>query len=107
GDGVNDAPRLTTSQYNDNFRVSDFYVEDGSYLRLKNVQIGYSLARKHCTKIHIKGLRLYLSGYNLFTLTSYSGLDPDISSSNDRTSGVDIGNYPQMRTVQFGVNLKF
>ncbi len=107
GSGINDVPRITSSQNNDNYRVSNFYVEDGSYFRLKNLQIGYSLARRHCEKIRLKGLRIYLSAYNLFTVTSYSGLDPDISSTNDRTNGVDVGNYPQMKTVQLGVNLKF
>ncbi len=107
GSGINDVPRLTNSQNNDNYRVSDFYVEDGSYFRLKNLQIGYSLARKHCEKIRLQGLRIYVSAYNLFTATSYSGLDPDVSSTNDRTNGVDIGNYPSMRTIQLGINLKF
>ena len=77
------------------------FVEDGSYLRLKNVQLGYTLPKTLVGKIGLSHVRFYLSGSNLLTLTKYSGYDPEVGG------GVDYGNYPQARTVMLGVNLNF
>lgn len=77
------------------------FVEDGAYLRLKNVQLGYTLPEKLTAKAGISRLRLSVSCSNLFTLTGYSGYDPEVGG------GVDYGNYPQSRTVQLGLNLNF
>lgn len=77
------------------------FVEDGSYLRLKNVQLGYTLPKTLVGKIGLSHVRFYLSGSNLLTLTGYSGYDPEVGG------GVDYGNYPQARTVMLGVNLSF
>lgn len=77
------------------------YIESGSYLRLKNVQIGYTLPSKWTEKIKMSRCRIYLSGSNLFTLTNYSGYDPEVGG------GVDYGNYPQSRTFMLGVNINF
>ena len=77
------------------------FVEDGSYLRLKNVQLGYTLPKTLVGKIGLSHARFYLSGSNLLTLTKYSGYDPEVGG------GVDYGNYPQARTVMLGVNLNF
>jgi hypothetical protein len=107
GSGINDQPRMTIEDTNDNFRISDFYVEDASYLRLKNLQLGYTLPKRISTKISIDVLRIYVSAQNLFTITKYSGLDPEVATGYDRSNGVDIGVYPQTRVFQVGINLKF
>ncbi len=103
-------PRLNGNDKNDNLRISDRYVEDGSYLRLKTLQIGYSLAAVVAQKIHMTGLRIFVSSDNLLTFTHYSGLDPEIgqlTSSNTLSRGVDLGTYPQALTVVAGMNITF
>lgn len=84
-----------------NFETSSRFIESGSYLRLKNLQIGYSLPAGLLDGTFIKRCRFYVSGNNLLTLTGYTGYDPEVGG------GVDYGNYPQARTVLFGVNLDF
>ncbi|MFZ4456540.1 MAG: SusC/RagA family TonB-linked outer membrane protein [Bacteroidales bacterium] len=84
-----------------NFRASSRYVEDGSYLRLKTAQLGYTIPVKLSKKMGIEKCRFYISGSNLFTLTNYSGYDPEIGN------GVDYGNYPQSRTILVGTNISF
>jgi len=98
----NDSPR--------NFRASDFYVKDGSYLRLKELQFTYNFPQSILTKLKLSSLALSLTAYNLITFTSYDGLDPEIgrvvgSESNNLSMGVDEGNYPQARSFTFGVKL--
>ena len=107
GSGIEDQPRITLEDRNNNYRPSDYYVEDGSYLRLKNLQIGYTVPAKCLEKARIKNIRVYLSGQNLFTITKYSGLDPEIGTGSDRVAGVDAGNYPQTRVYQVGLNFTF
>ena len=85
----------------ENMANSSRFIENGSYLRLKNVQIGYNFDKKLIQKIGLNKLRLYVQMSNLFTITNYSGYDPEVGS------GVDYGNYPQSRTVLFGMNLAF
>lgn len=80
---------------------SSRFIEDGSYLRLKNLQIGYSLPSRWISKLGMSRLRIYLSGSNLFTLTKYTGYDPEVGG------GVDYGNYPQSRTFMLGLNVNF
>ena len=80
---------------------SSRFVEDGSYFRLKNIQIGYTLPKNITQKIHCSRLRFYVTATNLFTITKYSGYDPEVGS------GVDYGNYPQSRTFTFGLNANF
>ncbi len=84
-----------------NFETSSRFVEDGSYLRLKNFQLGYSLPKNVLKGSVINRCRLYLSASNLLTFTKYTGYDPEVGS------GVDYGNYPQARTMMVGVNLDF
>ncbi len=84
-----------------NFETSSRFVENGSYLRLKNLQIGYSLPKSFLNDTFISRLRVYAQASNLLTFTKYTGYDPEVGS------GVDYGNYPQARTVLFGVNLDF
>jgi len=101
----NDYPRLTNNDINGNFsRPSDFYLEDGDYIRLKIVQFGYSLPTNVISEIGAEKLRLYVTGENLLTLTDYTGYDPEIGGN---VLGVDRGYYPQARSVLFGANLKF
>lgn len=103
-------PRLVNKDSNDNNRISDRYVEDGSYFRLRNLQIGYTLPTHITRKFFVEKLRIYFTGQNLFTITDYSGADPEIgqiSSTNYLSRGVDIGSYPQARTFIGGINITF
>jgi TonB-linked SusC/RagA family outer membrane protein len=108
GEGTsNIQPIITSNTANDNYRNSSFYVEDGSYLRIKNVQLGYSLSQSACKVLHVSALRLFVSGQNVFTFTKYSGLDPELGSSTLLDVGIDYGIYPQPRTLMAGVNINF
>lgn len=101
----NTFPRLTNTDTNGNFgKPSDFYLEKGDYLRLKVVQLGYSLPSNLISKIGAQKLRLYVTGENLLTLTDYTGYDPEIGGN---ILGIDRGYYPQAKTFMFGVNLQF
>lgn len=101
-------PRITTNNDNNNWRVSSFMVEDGSYLRLQNLQVGYTLPMSLMAKLrYVKTVRLYFSAQNLFTITGYSGLDPDLGTTSALNLGYDNVRYPSSRTFMFGVNLTF
>jgi len=98
------------------YNRSTFYVEDGSYLRVKNIQLGYTLPATKLSRLGIHHLRVYLQAQNLFTFTKYSGVDPDVTIANfgngsglgrDYTLGVDYGRYPTVKSVLFGINLEF
>lgn len=106
GEGTsNTHPRLTTNDTNNNFsNPSDFYLEDGDYLRLKTIQIGYSLPESVLDKLGIDKLRVYYTAENLLTFTKYSGYDPEIGGG---IFGIDRGYYPQAVTNQLGINLQF
>ena len=91
-----------------NWKTSDLYIYDGTYARLKNIQLGYTLPAKITRYAYISKLRLFVSAENLLTLTSYHGYDPEIAAGDGSTSiGVDYGQYPQARTYSFGVNVSF
>jgi len=92
------------SNFSNNGQSNSYYVEDGSYLRLKTLQIGYTLPTDLLSKIYVKNLRVYVQGVNLFTFTKYSGLDPEVGGG-DRAHGVDAGNYPMVKQFIFGLNL--
>jgi hypothetical protein len=85
------------------------YVEDGSYVRLKNVTLGYTLPANLIGKIGLAKLRAYVSGTNLITITKYTGYDPEVSAynRNDAMIGVDLSNYPTARTITFGIDVTF
>lgn len=102
----NSFPRVTTGATS-NTLFSDFYVEDGSFVRLQNVQIGYTLDSKVIEKAGIDKLRFYLTGQNLITLSKYKGYDPSASNGDPLSSGVDQGFYPVPKTLLFGLNLNF
>jgi TonB-dependent starch-binding outer membrane protein SusC len=94
---------------------SDFYIQDGSYLRLTNLQLGYTLPAGVAKKLGATNAKVYVQGQNLFTLTKYIGTDPAISNANignsgqynDTSMGIDNGNYPSNKMVNFGVTLEF
>ncbi|MDR2285290.1 MAG: TonB-dependent receptor [Sphingobacterium sp.] len=94
-----------SSSNQSNLQISDWLVEDGSYLRIKSVQLGYTLP-KHLLR-SVNNLRFWVSGYNLFTFTKYTGLDPEIGSNSPLSMGVDQGYYPVAKSWMFGVNLSF
>jgi TonB-dependent starch-binding outer membrane protein SusC len=91
----------------DNYRMSDWYVEDGSYLRLKSVQIGYTLPETFTQKFKIEKLKIYVGGKNLITWTKYSGLDPEMGGNDPTYFGVDGGSYPQPKMYNAGINVSF
>ena len=88
---------------NNTTRVSDMFIEDGSYLRLKVVQLGYTLPQHLVRKAYIQRLRLFLQGENLYTFTGFTGLDPEVGTRN----GFDGGTHPQARTFTIGANIVF
>ena len=106
GEGTsNSIPRLTNDATN-NKLFSDFFVEDASFLRLQNVQIGYNLDADVLEKVGIAKLRLYTSINNLFTLTEYTGYDPTINGGSIG-AGIDSGTYPSARQFILGLNVEF
>jgi TonB-dependent starch-binding outer membrane protein SusC len=98
--------RISTDSGN-NLRVSDWLVEDGSYLQMKNIQLGYTLPAKIAGYLKLQECRFWVGATNLFTLTKYSGMSPEIGNSDPTSSGVDIAFYPQARQFQMGLNVKF
>ena len=96
----------------DGYIVNDVYsrfIEDGSFLRLKNITLGYTLPHKWTRKFHASKLRIYATGQNLFCISGYSGYDPEVNSasSNPMTPGLDWGAYPKSRVFTFGLDLQF
>ena len=88
--------------------IHSWAVEDASYLRLSNVNLGYTFDRKKLRNFNIQSLRLYFTGSNLFVWTPYSGFDPEVSTKgNNLTPGVDYGAYPRNRSYVFGLNITF
>lgn len=88
-------------------QASSYYVEDGSYLRLKNIVMGYNTSKKMAQKMGINSLRFYVSADNVLTFTKYSGYDPEVSFWNPLLTGLDYTSYPRSRVVTVGMNLKF
>ena len=109
--GDTKTPRPSISDPNDNDRLSDRYVEDGSYLRVKNITLGYTFPKRLLQKVNIDNIRLYVNIQNLYTLTKYSGYDPEVGASTQDstglTFGVDNGRYPSPMTCSFGMNITF
>ena len=104
-------PRPTRANPNDNDRMSSRYVEDGSYLRIKNITLGYTFPKKWMNKIKFENIRVYCNIQNLYTFTKYSGYDPEVGASTQDEKGyafgVDNGRYPSPTTYSFGVSLTF
>lgn len=107
GEGTsNSVPRVTTSS-TANTVFSDYFVEDASYLRIQNIQLGYSLNPKYAEKTGLTKLRLYAGVNNLYTFTKYKGYDPGASNGAPIGGGIDYGFYPIPRTYMVGLNINF
>ncbi|RIA09080.1 TonB-linked SusC/RagA family outer membrane protein [Flavobacteriaceae bacterium MAR_2010_72] len=106
GEGsTNSYPRLVKDDPNGNFsRFSDFYLEDGDYVRLKTIQFGFTLPSEAISSIGLQKVRVFITGENIITFTDYSGYDPEIGGN---VLGIDKGYYPQARSFMMGVNLQF
>ena len=104
-------PRPTTDDPNDNDHISTRYVEDGSYLRIKNISLGYTLPKSLLQKAKIENVRVYCNIQNLYTFTKYTGYDPEVGASTQDatglTYGVDNGRYPSPTLYSFGVSFTF
>ena len=106
---TNEYPRMHASDPNQNIRFSDRYIENGSFLRISNIQIGYTLPRSLMSKLSITRLRIYASVDNLHVFTTYRGFDPEMGDYQGESlnAGVDMGAYPRPRTTTIGLNLTF
>jgi len=108
GEGTsNTIPRMTAINTNRNWRSSDLYIKDGSFVRLKTMQLGYTLPTTLTRKVSVQRFRIFVSGDNLLTFTKYEGFDPEIASGGYTTIGIDRGIYPQARTISIGANVTF
>ena len=102
-------PRYSFIDANNNSRASDRYVEDGSFVKIKNIQLGYNFSEATASKLGLSSLRVYALAKNAFTFTDYTGYDPEISNGGSPVldTGVDRGTYPSPRIISLGLNLKF
>jgi TonB-linked SusC/RagA family outer membrane protein len=114
GEGTsNTQPRASWSAKSNNTKPSTRFLEDGSFIRLKNIQLSFDFDQKLLRRFNIPNLRVYISASNLLTLTKYSGLDPEFSTNNnsvsdgDLAAGIDFGTYPNSTVIQSGVQLTF
>jgi hypothetical protein len=106
-DNHTEHPRNIASDPNGNFsKPSDYFIENGSYLKLRNIQIGFNVPARVLSRVNMPYLRIYLNANNILTITKYSGIDPEVAGSNTGR-GIDYGLYPQVRTVSAGVEVKF
>jgi TonB-dependent starch-binding outer membrane protein SusC len=109
----NTQPRPSWTSKSNNARPSSRFLEDGSYIRLKNLQLGYTIPEKILAMAGVSKTRLYVSGTNLLTLTKFTGLDPEMTVSDnsknegDRSAGIDWGTYPSAMTIMFGIDITF
>lgn len=104
---ITDIPRMNSKNYDANLRPSR-HVEDASYLRLKNISLGYNLPSSLISKIGASKIRVYVAGQNVLTFTKYTGLDPEVSGGGSEINqGIDLGVMPQLRTWMGGINLTF
>ncbi|MFI3280877.1 MAG: TonB-dependent receptor [Rikenellaceae bacterium] len=103
---ITDMPRATSSAYN--LKNSTRWIEDGSYLKIKNITLSYNISSAKLNRLNIKSIQPYVSLENFFTFTAYSGYDPEVSQYSDATTmGIDWGTYPCVKTVIGGVNINF
>ena len=104
-----DIPRFNNLNINQNDRMSTRYIEDGSYLRIQNVSLGYSLPENIVRRVGLSMARVYFNVQNLYTFTKYKGFDPEIGSYNQSAllQNIDMGRYPTPRTYTVGLTLNF
>jgi TonB-linked SusC/RagA family outer membrane protein len=117
GEGTSNAvPRVSFKGASNNKYPSSRFLEDGSYVRLKNLQLGYTIPEKIINRLHLKSVRFYITGQNLWTWTKFTGLDPEMYISDnvkkdtyggDVAAGIDWGTYPSARSYIIGLNLNF
>ncbi len=117
GEGTsNTVPRATFLGFANNNKLSSRFIEDGSYLRLKNVQLGYTIPKNIIKKAFLTDARIYVAAQNLFTITNYKGLDPELGIDRTQTQngsrttldlGIDRGRYPSSRTLSLGLDINF
>ena len=103
-------PRLyTSSGLNRNDRISDAYIEDGSYIRLQNISLSYTLPKSWLKNLFINNVKVYCNLQNLYTWTKYDGYDPEVGClwGNALMNGIDYGRYPSPRIYTFGLNVTF
>lgn len=102
-------PRLSAAKTNANDRVSDLYIEDGSYLRIQNISLGYTLPKKWVSKVNLQNVKIYANLQNVYTWTNYSGYDPEVGCmyGDALMNGLDYGRYPSPRIYTFGLNVSF
>ena len=100
-------PRATALDPNNNNRISSRFIEDGSYLRLKNVTLSYDLGSGWTDRLRIQNARVYLTAQNLLTFTNYSGMDPEVNYAgpSDLVLGTDFFTHPQVRTISMGIGI--
>ena len=102
-------PRISASSANGNTRVSDLYIEDGSYLRIQNISLSYTLPAQWTRSLAADQIRIYANLQNVYTFSKYSGYDPEIGYmyGDALMSGLDYGRYPSPRIYTFGLNVSF
>lgn len=106
GEGTsNKYPRMSTITTNNNYRVSQLGIKDGSYLRMKNLTVGYTFTPAVTEKLGVSFLKLYMTGRNLITITKFDGVDPEESNQDNLQRGVVLNNTPQSKSLVFGVNI--
>jgi len=114
GEGsTNEYPRASWDASGNNTKYSTRFLEDGSYTRLKNLQVGYTIPKDVVSKVRLSSVRIYFSATNLLTFTGYSGMDPEMTvsdnsrSEGDRANGMDWGTYPSAKSYNVGLNVTF
>jgi len=104
----NTIPRLTNTNLNDNYRSSDLWVENGDYLSLKSVSLGYTFVKKTLVGVQLPDIRLYLTSYNVLMFTGYKGYTPELGYTNGNAQrGVDVAQYPSARNITIGASANF
>ncbi|MDR0793169.1 MAG: TonB-dependent receptor, partial [Chitinophagaceae bacterium] len=104
----NSIPRLSINNLNNNYRSSSLWVQNGSYISLKSASIGYTLSRKKVSDVLLPEIRVYVSSYNIFTITGYKGYTPELGyNGSNLQRGVDLAQYPQTRNITVGATLNF
>ena len=86
---------------------TDRWLESGSYLRVRNLELSYTLPKNILSKVSFNNARIYISGQNLLTITKYKGLDPDVQGTGIISRGFDAGNWPSSRIISFGIQADF
>lgn len=108
GEGTsNSAPAIGANYFRSFETPSDWFVEDGSYIRFKNIELGYSFQKRTLDQIGLSRLRLFVAAQNFITITDYPGFDPEIGGANPLANGIDVGRYPIARLLRLGLNITF